>query len=140
MTAIGVVSASGLTTASPSASLLARPSAGAADCGGAPTAGGIVPVGLGGVDAVAARLAEAAEAPAFSGASCVTLGFAGTPDALSSAGLPASVLAGDVAVSFFSGAPPADGPGGNAAGRAPAFLTGPAGRPGLGSCLAFLAA
>ena len=109
-----------------------------------------MPVGLGGVAAVTAPArsgdstanSEPSGAPELAGAPefAVTLWLAGALEAAGRAGVPASVWALEVAALSFSGAPPADRPGGNAAGRAPAFLAGTPGWPGPRSWRAFLAA
>src|SRR5258707_12987932 len=96
----------------PSASPLAGPNVGAADrgraagcgggadCSGGPTAGGMVPGGLGGVAAVT-ELAEA-PAPADEPEFAITLGLAGAPEAAGRAGALAPLLAADVAALAFS--------------------------------------
>ncbi|HEX9554584.1 MAG TPA: hypothetical protein VF983_15365 [Streptosporangiaceae bacterium] len=81
-----------------------------------------MPVGLGGVTAVT-------EPARF-----------GDSTASSDPSVLASLWALEVTALSFSGAPSADRPGGNAAGRAPAFLAGTPGWPGPRSWRAFLAA
>jgi hypothetical protein len=115
-----------------------------------------VPVGLGGGVAVTepARFGDSTAssdpsgAPELAGAAefAVTLWLAGALEApgragaAGRAGVPASVWELAVTALSFSGAPSADRPGGNAAGRAPAFLAGTPGWPGPRSWRAFLAA
>ncbi len=103
-----------------------------------------MPVGLGGVTAVTepARFGDSTASSDPSGAPefAVTLWLAGALEAAGRAGVLASLWALEVTALSFSGAPSADRPGGNAAGRAPAFLAGTPGWPGPRSWRAFLAA
>ena len=135
ITAIGVVSASGLTTSYPPVSAWVG-AATRTGCGNVLAAGGIVPVGLRGIAAVT----DAGEGCGSSGplANCgLEVDVADVPEPAGSGelaacrGVPVAMVLPDSAV--------ADEPGGSAAGST-AFLAGPAEAPGPGRCPVTLSA